>query len=390
MNFNRNPRTRAAPREWVLPSRAQHSRAGREPRRGRSGFAPPPSAGYKPGYGVMAQARTPNKPPPVLVGSNGRYYQQIPGYRVPDGGHTPRPVPVHGKHGVSPKPGVQPLISTRQQNNQTTHYMVNNGAQQGQTSLFERYPSLSPIYTMTTAPKAERAALPPVAAAVGNFQVYNAPANMPVSNIPNPSPKGYPEGDKFESNSLEREVQNYTEKSPVVSQPSNPPDIISVLSDPKSAQTPIATVSAKTADPESSVPGPILVGSPTHQFKPSGDGAFKPPPPRSQMNRTSTPTSVPQNPASRAPPSRSPATLHPNEYANAHDLSHSSLEDFANKLGGSSPAPVRGSSPRGPQSRAKPADSSRAPPIPARASKPSSQRASVVDKPIKDPTNQVH
>ena len=372
-NSYSNPRVAAVPREWVLPPQMPYSNMRPTHKAVRPTVVIPRN---KPGYSVLANATAGQYHPGMMAGSNERYYQQIPRY----GASNSPPQKDNnanvrgGQQSVSVvlKPQQPPIMSTIQENNQTTHFMVPQSGQydpslgnmstlQVHPPLINNYPALSPIYTMIQNARDET---PPTSsnAIINHVQAYQTPNSVPTS-IATQKPAPIPQttslaGENSPSNSLEREIKKYN-VGPVTSQPQNPPDIISVLTNPKAAQTPIATVSGtiENSIQPSVHETPPRIHAPSPIFKPSANGAFKPPPPRvknksqsQNVTRAATPTTVPytvsasqsiwssalDNKKRCSPPDKRKDTRPAGASRQLENSDNSSLEDFANDLGNTS------------------------------------------------------
>ena len=427
-NSYNNPKIAAVPREWVLPPQMPYSNIRPSHRTVRPTVVVQRN---RPRYKVLANVGAAQSQPAVIAGSNGRYNQQIPSYGASNSPPQKDSNPSVGNGTVqqpvasAPRPQTSPMMSTIQENNQTTHFMI---PPTGHQLLLNNYPALSPIYTMIENSKEETVTPPTsISARINNVHSYQTPTSLPVTSIPVQKPPPIPPRTaefQRKNNSLEREIRKF-DFAPVISQPKNPPDIISVLANPKATQTRIATVSGTVesyVQPLVHQTQQIQASSP--KFKPSANGAFKPPPPRVknklkdrasqfQSGRSPTPTTVPytvsasQSMWSSALDNKKRCSP-PNKDLKSHSGGdNSSLEDFANELGHSSQDSANEEyiekvmsqeAQRAPYDvklkghHANPADDplvQHIPPIHARYQNPVPRNASVVDPPIKDPTKQV-
>ncbi len=388
-----NPGRTAVPRDWVLPARASRPLgSGVGPRSARSRVP------YKPGHAILAAADVNPGIGPILVGSNGKYYQQVraPGGLGSSSGKSNNYEKVTASLGTSRQP-VPTVISTRQSNNQTTHFMVpqnanlNPGFQnagQNYQPLFNQYPDLTPI-VYSAAPNANgRELLVPNANPTIGFVGYQAPTNLPQTTVFSRTAEGNGLGPQVQGKVPAASAERNQYSAPIESHSRNPPDIINVLADPQVAQTPI----------------PLLLGMNKHYgqqpkgpgFKPSVDGAFRPPPPRVEVNieekafRSPTPTVKKSFSGSHSGLARTGSHLHAHNNQTQTGISgtgpgdsDSSLENFAHDLGSYSPEISQT-----PQLAA--GDSSEPPPLPPRnKSRAKPKRASVVKRQKMDQTKQV-
>ena len=433
-----NPKSAVTPREWVLPqvsyppTRPTH-------RAVRPTVVVPRS---KPGYRVLATVGAGSSQPALLIGPNDRYYQQIPRYGAssspPERDTNLTVRTVHKPVALALRPQASPMMSTVQENNQTTHFMVPPTNQYEQSAsgiqpLINNYPALNPIYTMITN-SGQRTPPTSTNLTINHVQGYVAPTNLPSTCIPTPvalktkSGVQYPGVDNSETHSLEREVSKF-KAAPVTMQPHNPPDIISVLANPKAAMTPIVTASGPVEDAQPNVHASPSCLLPSNQkFVPSANGAFKPPPPRvnskvkdgspnSQVARPSTPMAVPYTVAAsqsiwsaaldnkkRCSPSKKNGDSPNSASRNPENSDNSSLDDFANELGnsfsdsanedmiensGTASYNVKLKIKNHHSKLKKSPVTNDTPPIPPRSEKSKLKNASVVHRPVKDPTKQV-
>ena len=415
-----NPSVAAVPREWVLPSQVSYPSIGTIHGTVKPGVVIPKN---RPGYSVLANLCTGSNQPAVCVGSNGRYYQQIARSSSSQKDNNPNVQSSTGQQPVALeiRPQPMPIMSTIQENNRTTHFMVPPASQYGQSSprtmstsqvhqpLINNYPALNPIYTML-ANSNDETSLTSTNATVSYVQDYTVPTSLPVSQkITAVSPRVVDsDGENSQNNSLGLRQHG---GASVVSESQNPPDIISVLTNPKAAQTPIATVCGAVGKPTQPAVHltPLGLQVPNQQFKPSANGAFKPPPPKlntklksgpsySQNGRPSTPNtmSCTASPVSFVRSSASDDTKKCSSVDEQNDkktfsgsnrelenTDNSSLEDFANELGNISPNSVN---------ELNPTDEfliKHTPPISARNRNLAAKHASVVDRPIRDASKQV-
>ena len=436
-NSYSNPKSAVTPREWVLPQVSYpHTRPTH--RTVRPTVVVPRN---KPGYRVLATVGAGSSQPALFVGPNGRYYQQIPRYGAssspPERDHNPTIRTVQEPVALAHRPQASSMMSTVQENNQTTHFMVPPTNQYDQSSsgiqpLINNYPALNPIYTMITN-SGERTPPTSTNLTINHVQGYVAPTNLPMTCIPTMvAPKKKSEVltsgvDNPQSNSLEGEISKF-EAAPVTRQPQNPPDIISVLVNPKAAMTPIVTPSGpveEAVQPRVHATPPRLQPS-NQKFIPSANGAFKPPPPRvkskvkvgspnSQVGRPSTPTAVPytvtasqsiwsaalDNKKRCSPSNKSRDSQNSASRKSPENSDNSSLDEFANELGnsfsdsatedtmenlGAASYNVKLKIMNHNSNPKKSPVIKHTPPIPPRSQKSELKNASVVHRPAKDPT----
>ncbi len=269
------------PREWVMPAPAYPSA---RPAVVKRGVVVPVN---RPGYSVIANVN--QNQPAILVGPNGRYYQQIPRY-----GASSSPPQKDGSHNLAYSadgtlPIRQPVMSTIQENNQTTHFLIPdpNEPPGSVPALINNYPALNPIYTMMSSPSNVPASN--THNYVGHVQASNnkplTSLHIPMTSIPNQSTSAHQTVIQSPGVTMTSQPSRMTSQSQnvVTSQPRNPPDIISVIANPKGAMsTPIPTLSAPIpTSPYHTATSPATNAA-VHQFKPSADGAFKPIPPKTK------------------------------------------------------------------------------------------------------------
>ena len=134
-NSYSNPKSAVTPREWVLPQVSYpHTRPTH--RTVRPTVVVPRN---KPGYRVLATVGAGSSQPALFVGPNGRYYQQIPRYGAssspPERDNNPTIRAVQEPVALAQRPQASSMMSTVQENNQTTHFMVPS------TNQYEQSPS---------------------------------------------------------------------------------------------------------------------------------------------------------------------------------------------------------------------------------------------------------